>query len=100
MSVIPFLEQVYQHAVDWSQYALPKSRAYHEVYLDEELVAGGEPEVEPMYGATYLPPQSFFFKTGFALPPSNDVDIFSSGPWIYCHRGRRQAGGLQCDRRR
>ncbi len=70
----PILEQVYQHAVDWSQYALPKSRAYHEIYLDEELVAGGEPEVEPMYGATYLPRK---FKTGFALPPSNDVDIFS-----------------------
>lgn len=27
-----------------------------------------------MYGATYLPRK---FKTGFALPPSNDVDIFS-----------------------
>jgi sulfite reductase (NADPH) hemoprotein beta-component len=27
-----------------------------------------------MYGATYLPRK---FKTGFALPPSNDVDLFS-----------------------
>ncbi len=68
------LEQVYKHAADWSNYALPKTRAYHEIFLDEELVAGGEPEVEPMYGDTYLPRK---FKTGFAIPPSNDVDVFS-----------------------
>ena len=68
------LQQVYDHARAWSEFALPKTRAYHEIWLDEELVAGGEPEAEPMYGATYLPRK---FKTGFALPPSNDVDIFS-----------------------
>ena len=68
------LQQVHEHAKAWSEYALPKTRAYHEIWLDEELVAGGEPEREPMYGATYLPRK---FKTAFALPPSNDVDIFS-----------------------
>jgi sulfite reductase (NADPH) hemoprotein beta-component len=67
-------QQVYDHAKAWSEFALPKTRAYHEIYLDEELVAGGEPESEPMYGDTYLPRK---FKTGFVLPPSNDVDIFS-----------------------
>lgn len=66
------LQQVHEHAKAWSEYALPKTRAYHEIWLDEELVAGGEEE--PMYGATYLPRK---FKTGFAIPPSNDVDIFS-----------------------
>jgi sulfite reductase (NADPH) hemoprotein beta-component len=70
----PVLEQVYQDAKNWSDYALPKTRAYHEIWLDEELVAGGEPEVETMYGATYLPRK---FKTAFAVPPSNDVDVFS-----------------------
>ena len=70
----PVLEQVYQDAKNWSDYALPKTRAYHEIWLDEELVAGGEPEVETMYGATYLPRK---FKTGFAVPPSNDVDVYS-----------------------
>ena len=68
------LAQVYDHARSWSGFALPKTHAYHEIWLDDELVAGGEPESEPMYGATYLPRK---FKTGFALPPSNDVDIFS-----------------------
>jgi sulfite reductase (NADPH) hemoprotein beta-component len=70
----PVLEQVYQDAKNWSDYSLPKTRAYHEIWLDEELVAGGEPEVETMYGATYLPRK---FKTGFAVPPSNDVDVYS-----------------------
>ena len=68
------LQQVYDHACAWSEFALPKTHAYHEIWLDDELVAGGEPEVEPMYGATYLPRK---FKTGFVVPPSNDVDVFS-----------------------
>ncbi len=68
----PILQQVYDHARAWSEFALPKTHAYHEIWLDEELVAGGERE--PMYGPTYLPRK---FKTGFALPPSNDVDVFS-----------------------
>ena len=66
------VQQVYDDARKWSEFALPKTRAYHEIYLDEELVAGGEEE--PMYGPTYLPRK---FKTGFAVPPSNDVDVFS-----------------------
>ena len=69
----PLLQQVYEHARGWSEYALPKTHAYHEIWLDEELVAGGE-EKEPMYGDTYLPRK---FKCGFALPPHNDVDLFS-----------------------
>jgi sulfite reductase (NADPH) hemoprotein beta-component len=70
----PVLQQVYEQALAWSEFALPKTHAYHEIWLDEELVAGGEPEREPMYGATYLPRK---FKTGFVLPPTNDVDVFS-----------------------
>ncbi len=70
----PILQQVYDQAKGWSEYALPKTRAYYEIWLGEELVAGGEPESEPIYGPTYLPRK---FKTGFVLPPSNDVDIFS-----------------------
>jgi len=66
--------QMCNDAKAWSEYALPKTHAYHEIWLDEQLVAGGEPETEPMYGATYLPRK---FKTGFALPPSNDIDVFS-----------------------
>lgn len=33
-----------------------------------------EEEVEPMYGPLYLPRK---FKIGIAVPPSNDIDVFS-----------------------
>ena len=84
------LQQVFNDARDWSQYALPHSRAYHEIFLDEELVAGGEEESEPMYGSTYLPRK---FKVGFALPPSNDVDVFSQDlGFIAIEEGGQLAG--------
>ncbi len=52
----------------------PRTRAYHELWVDGELKAGGEPDVEPLYGPTYLPRK---FKTVIAIPPSNDVDIWA-----------------------
>ncbi len=57
-----------------SDHLTPATRAYHEIWLDEERVAGGEEEVEPIYGKTYLPRK---FKIVIAVPPSNDVDIFA-----------------------
>jgi len=53
---------------------LPKTRAWHELWLGEERVAGGEPEHEPLYGTTYLPRK---FKIAIAVPPQNDVDVFA-----------------------
>jgi sulfite reductase (NADPH) hemoprotein beta-component len=52
---------------------LPRTRAYHEIWLDGEKVAGGE-EVEPIYGSTYLPRK---FKAAIVVPPQNDVDVFA-----------------------
>jgi sulfite reductase (NADPH) hemoprotein beta-component len=57
-----------------SKHLLPNSRAYYEIWLDEEKVAGSGEEEEPIYGAVYLPRK---FKIGFAVPPSNDVDVFA-----------------------
>lgn len=70
----PVSELVTADARAWSEYARPKTRAYHEIWVDDQLVAGGEPESEPMYGSTYLPRK---FKTGFAVPPTNDIDVYS-----------------------
>jgi sulfite reductase (NADPH) hemoprotein beta-component len=56
-----------------SEHFLPHTRAYHEIWLDGEKLSG-TPEIEPVYGATYLPRK---FKAAIALPPSNDVDIFT-----------------------
>lgn len=68
--------EVYEWAKQLSNHLLPRTRAYHEVWLDEEKVAGTleVEEVEPMYGPLYLPRK---FKIGIAVPPSNDIDVFS-----------------------
>lgn len=65
--------EVYADAVALSEALLPKTRAYHEIWLDEEPVAG-TPEHEPLYGPTYLPRK---FKTAFVVPPQNDVDVYA-----------------------
>ncbi|MDO3678981.1 assimilatory sulfite reductase (NADPH) hemoprotein subunit [Paenibacillus ehimensis] len=69
-------EQVYEWAKKISHHLDPRTRAYHEIWLDEEKVVDsrdGE-EQEPIYGPVYLPRK---FKIGIAVPPSNDVDVFS-----------------------
>ena len=87
--------QAYQTAVDVSARLLPKSRAYYEIWLGEERVAGGEPpqspqEAEPLYGKHYLPRK---FKIGIAVPPQNDVDIYSQDiGFIAIARGDKLAG--------
>ncbi len=66
--------EVYEWAKCISEHLLPHTRAYHELWLDGEPVAGGE-EHEPIYGETYLPRK---FKTAVAVPPHNDVDVYSN----------------------
>ena len=61
-------------ARDMSEHLLPRTRAWHEIWLNEEKVAGGVEEDEPILGRTYLPRK---FKIGIALPPHNDVDAFA-----------------------
>ncbi|MEX0326352.1 MAG: NADPH-dependent assimilatory sulfite reductase hemoprotein subunit [Puniceicoccaceae bacterium] len=65
---------VLQAARDISDHLTPQTRAYHEIWLDEERVAGGEEDVEPIYGKTYLPRK---FKVVIAGPPSNDGGIYA-----------------------
>jgi sulfite reductase (NADPH) hemoprotein beta-component len=65
--------QVYAASVALSEYLLPHTRAYHEIWLDEQKIVGRD-ESEPVYGPTYLPRK---FKIGIAVPPVNDVDVFS-----------------------
>ena len=66
---------VYAHAKELSEHFLPATRAYYEIWLDEKKVAGSGEEVEPIYGANYLPRK---FKIAFAVPPVNDVDVFAN----------------------
>lgn len=68
----PLHAAVHQDAAALSEHLLPNTRAYYEIWLDEEKVAGGEEE--PIYGPTYLPRK---FKIAFAIPPLNDVDVLA-----------------------
>ena len=63
----------YEAASRISAHLTPNTTAYHEIWLDKKRVAGRE-DSEPIYGPTYLPRK---FKIGVAIPPSNDVDVFS-----------------------
>jgi sulfite reductase (NADPH) hemoprotein beta-component len=65
---------VFAQAAALSEHLLPNTRAYYEIWLDEERVAGSGSEDEPIYGNAYLPRK---FKIGFAIPPVNDVDVFA-----------------------
>ncbi|HEX3498432.1 MAG TPA: NADPH-dependent assimilatory sulfite reductase hemoprotein subunit [Stellaceae bacterium] len=61
-----------------SQHLLPATRAYHEIWLDGEQVAGVQedrPEEDALYGTTYLPRK---FKIGLAIPEDNSVDVLTN----------------------
>ena len=84
----PFLSAIHGEVLDYarkiSAHLSPRTPAYHEIWLDGQRVAGGDtgsgdedtgPDaVEPIYGKHYLPRK---FKIGMAIPPSNDVDVYS-----------------------
>lgn len=77
----PFQSELHEEVTYWARqvndHLAPRTRAYHEIWLDGEKVVDGQQdgtEVEPIYGPVYLPRK---FKIGFAIPPYNDVDVFS-----------------------
>jgi sulfite reductase (NADPH) hemoprotein beta-component len=55
-----------------SEHLRPRTSAYAEIWYDEKPVAADH---EPLYGATYLPRK---FKINFAVPPANDVDVYTA----------------------
>lgn len=63
----------------------PKSTAYYEIWLGGEKVAEvsePESEVEPLYGAAYLPRK---FKIGFAFEGDNTTDLYANDIGIVPH---------------
>jgi sulfite reductase (NADPH) hemoprotein beta-component len=57
----------------------PQTKAYHSIWIDGQQLDLEDPAnkdfVDPLYGRTYLPRK---FKIAFAIPPSNDVDVFTN----------------------
>lgn len=78
-SLKPIQRQVYPFAKQISEGFLPQTRAYHEIWLnddqDKKLIAGGGQIDEPIYGKHYLPRK---FKIAIAIPPYNDADVLTN----------------------
>ncbi|QDP40882.1 assimilatory sulfite reductase (NADPH) hemoprotein subunit [Radiobacillus deserti] len=66
--------EVHKSAQQISAHLLPKTKAYHEIWLDGDKLIDSREEEEPIYGNLYLPRK---FKIGIAVPPSNDIDVYS-----------------------
>lgn len=78
-STSPLVDEVLTHARRLSNTLAPKTPAYHKIWIEgQELdfnVDANADFVDPLYGKSYLPRK---FKTAFAIPPLNDIDIFTN----------------------
>ncbi|MGC2415307.1 MAG: NADPH-dependent assimilatory sulfite reductase hemoprotein subunit [Stellaceae bacterium] len=57
-----------------STHLLPKTGAYHEIWVDGEKVTTEE-AADPLYGERYLPRK---FKIGLAIPEDNTIDVLTN----------------------
>ncbi|MDQ6890724.1 MAG: NADPH-dependent assimilatory sulfite reductase hemoprotein subunit, partial [Bacteroidota bacterium] len=71
----PIHEEVFAYAEKISKLLMPKTRAYYEIWLDEEKILDKKDEEDPLYQDSYMPRK---FKIGIAIPPNNDVDVFTN----------------------
>lgn len=75
----PLVDHVLAEARRLSNALAPKTPAYHRIWIEgQELDLSSEARqayVDPLYGRRYLPRK---FKTAFAFPPLNDIDIFTN----------------------
>jgi sulfite reductase (NADPH) hemoprotein beta-component len=74
-SISPLHRYIHDYASRISEALLPKTRAYYEVWLDEEKLIDKKEEDDPLYQDRYLPRK---FKIAVAIPPNNDVDVFAN----------------------
>ena len=72
-------EQVLADAHKVAMALAPQTKAYHSIWIDgvqlDNEAAENKNFVDPLYGKTYLPRK---FKIAFAIPPVNDMDIFTN----------------------
>jgi len=68
-------QEVFEYADKISQLLMPKTRAYYEIWLDEEKLLDKKQEEDPLYQDRYLPRK---FKIGIVIPPNNDIDVLAN----------------------
>jgi sulfite reductase (NADPH) hemoprotein beta-component len=66
--------EIFAYADKISTLLMPKTRAWYEIWLDEEKVLDKKEE-DPLYQDRYMPRK---FKIAIAIPPNNDVDVFGN----------------------
>ena len=71
----PLHEEIFAYASKISNLLKPKTRAYYEIWLDEEKIVDKKLEEDPLYGISFLPRK---FKIGICIPPNNDIDVFGN----------------------
>lgn len=75
----PARDQVFADSHRVAMALAPQTKAYHAIWIDGVQLnleaAENKDFVDPLYGQTYLPRK---FKIAFAIPPVNDVDIFTN----------------------
>jgi sulfite reductase (ferredoxin) len=79
-----FHDEVDDSIVRMAAELMPRTGAYHEIWLDGEVVHSSEAEVEPLYGEQYLPRK---FKTTIAVEGDNCVDVYAHDLAIVAMRG-------------
>jgi sulfite reductase (NADPH) hemoprotein beta-component len=75
----PLVDEVLEAARGLSWALAPKTPAYHSIWVEGKELDLNTPAShsfeDPLYGKTYLPRK---FKTAFAIPPLNDIDIYTN----------------------
>ncbi|MCU4136810.1 assimilatory sulfite reductase (NADPH) hemoprotein subunit [Buchnera aphidicola (Sitobion miscanthi)] len=73
----PMQSLIHQEGYEWakkiSNFLLPHTKAYAEIWLDKKKII--TTDKEPILGKTYLPRK---FKTTVVIPPYNDVDLYAN----------------------
>ncbi len=87
--------QIEAVAHDIAMRLAPRSRAYHEIWIDGEQVetveAPQNEPVEPIYGPTYLPRK---FKIGVAFPGDNCIDVYTQDLGLIAQLDGEQLAGF------
>ena len=71
----PLHKEIHDYADKISKLLLPKTQSYYDVFIDGEKIYERSSEADPLYENRYLPRK---FKIAIAIPPSNDVDLFTN----------------------
>ena len=67
--------QVFAFADRISTLLMPKTKAYYEIWIGDDKIVDKKEEEDPLYQNRYLPRK---FKIGIAIPPNNEVDVFTN----------------------